>query len=255
MRKLFLLCLCISLTTILLAQKGKIEGKVINSASGQPLANATVILIEQSKTIAADQNGNFIFSRIAPGTYSIKCSYSGHTEKIIEDVIVKNDQSAFLTVSLDEKKSVEVVIVAKKSARVETVASLLVAQKNNASVSDGISAESIRKTPDRSTSDVLKRVSGASIQDERFAIIRGLNDRYNAAFINGAPLPSTESDRKAFAFDIFPSSILDNLVIYKTATPDKSGEFAGGIIDITTKSIPSSNFESLIFIGSLWSNS
>lgn len=253
MRKLFLLCLCISLTTILLAQKGKIEGKVINSASGQPLANATVILIEQSKTIAADQNGNFIFSRIAPGTYSIKCSYSGHTEKIIEDVIVKNDQSAFLTVSLDEKKSDEVVIVAKKSARVETVASLLVAQKNNASVSDGISAESIRKTPDRSTSDVLKRVSGASIQDERFAIIRGLNDRYNAAFINGAPLPSTESDRKAFAFDIFPSSILDNLVIYKTATPDKSGEFAGGIIDITTKSIPSSNFTS-ISIGGGYNN-
>ena len=72
----------------------------------------------------------------------------------------------------------------------------------------------------------------ASIQDDRFAIIRGLNDRYNAAFINGAPLPSTESDRKAFAFDIFPSAILDNLVIYKTATPDKTGEFGGGIIEI-----------------------
>jgi outer membrane receptor protein involved in Fe transport len=94
---------------------------------------------------------------------------------------------------------------------------------------------------------VIKRVSGASIQDDRFAIIRGLNDRYNAAFINGAPLPSTESDRKAFAFDIFPSSILDNLIIYKTATPDKSGEFAGGIIDITTKSIPAKSFTSIGF--------
>ncbi|MEJ7827391.1 MAG: TonB-dependent receptor plug domain-containing protein [Segetibacter sp.] len=112
----------------------------------------------------------------------------------------------------------------------ENVGALLAAQKNSASVSDGISAESIRKTPDRNTSEVIRRVSGASIQDDRFAIIRGLNDRYNAAFLNAAPLPSSESDRKAFAFNIFPSNILDNLIIYKTGTPDMSGEFGGGLV-------------------------
>jgi TonB-dependent receptor len=138
----------------------------------------------------------------------------------------------------------------RRKASLETVNTMLTIQKNSASVSDFITAEQIRRTPDRSTGDVIKRVSGASIQDDRFAIIRGLNDRYNAAFINGAPLPSTESDRKAFAFDIFPASILDNLVIYKTATPDKSGEFAGGIIDITTKSILPKNFTSISFGGS-----
>lgn len=231
------------------AQTGKISGKVINANSGQPLANATVSLIEKSITTSADQNGNFSFSKIAPGTYSIKCSYAGHIDKIVDEIVVGNDNAA-ISISLTEKKSDEVVVTAKASARKETVASLLVAQRNSANVSDAISAESIRKTPDRSTSDVLKRVSGASIQDDRFAIIRGLNDRYNAAFINGAPLPSTESDRKAFAFDIFPSSILDNLVIYKTATPDKTGEFAGGIIDITTKSTLPKGFTSLSFGGS-----
>ena len=96
-------------------------------------------------------------------------------------------------------------------------------------MSDGISAESIKKTPDRTTSDVLKRVSGASIQDNKFVIIRGLNDRYNAAYINGAPLPSSESDRKAFSFDIFPANLLDNLVVVKTAAPDQPADFAGGI--------------------------
>src|SRR5690606_23150562 len=118
-------------------------------------------------------------------------------------------------------------------------------QKNSASVSDGISAEAIRRTPDKNTSDVLKRVSGASIQDNKFAIVRGLNERYNAAYLNGAPLPSSESDRKAFSFDIFPSNMLDNLVITKTARPDMPGEFAGGIIDISTKSIPEKNFISV----------
>jgi TonB-dependent receptor len=91
----------------------------------------------------------------------------------------------------------------------------------------------------------LKRISGASIQDNKFVIIRGLNDRYNAAYINGAPLPSSESDRKAFSFDIFPSIMLDNLVIVKTATPDMPGEFAGGVININTKNIQEKNFQNL----------
>ncbi|MEI7735423.1 MAG: TonB-dependent receptor [Ferruginibacter sp.] len=251
MKKLYAIAIFLIISNILFAQSGKISGKIINASSGQALANATIILIEKSKTETADQNGNFVFSKLAAGTYSIKCSYAGHLEKIIEEIILKDNENFVITVSLTEKKSDAVVVTSTRvRAAGESVASLLVAQKNNASVSDGITAESIRKTPDRSTSDVLKRVSGASIQDDRFAIIRGLNDRYNAAFINGAPLPSTESDRKAFAFDIFPSAILDNLVIYKTATPDKTGDFAGGIIDITTKSIFPKNFTSISIGGS-----
>ncbi len=81
---------------------------------------------------------------------------------------------------------------------------------------------------------MLKRVSGASVQDNKFVVVRGLSDRYNYALINGASLPSSESDRKAFSFDIFPSNMLDNLVIMKSATPDMPGEFAGGVIDINT---------------------
>ncbi len=137
----------------------------------------------------------------------------------------------------------EVVVQAEMNK--ENTNAVLIMQKNNASVSDGISSESIKKTPDRSTSDVIKRISGATIQDNKFAIIRGMSDRYNAGFINGAPLPSSESDKKAFSFDMFPANILDNIIILKTATPDQTGEFAGGIIQINTKSIPEKNSQSI----------
>ena len=247
MKKAYLPGLLFIIPFTVLAQSGKITGKVISASSGQGLSAATLVLIEKSKTEIADQNGNFTFNRLAAGVYSIKSSYAGLDEKSIGEITVKDGDNVTITISLEEKNNTGIVLQSKRSARVESVASLLIVQKNSANVQDGITAESIRKTPDKSTSDVLKRVSGASIQDDRFAIIRGLNDRYNAAFINGAPLPSTESDRKAFAFDIFPSAILDNLVIYKTATPDKTGEFAGGIIDITTKSILQKNFTSISF--------
>ena len=223
-------------------QAGKITGKVVNTSSGQPLGGATLILIEKSLSRAADLNGVFSFSKLAPGKYSIKCTYAGFQDKIIEEIVVKENDNSDISISLESKLSGEVVVTSttkRIKAAGETVASLLIAQKNSANVSDGITAESIKRTPDRSSSDVIKRVSGASIQNDRFAIIRGINDRYNSAFINGAPLPSTESDRKAFAFDIFPSAILDNLVIFKTATPDKTGEFGGGIIEITTRSTSS----------------
>ncbi len=251
MNKLFFLLSLAFFSVTLTAQTGKITGKIINAGSGRPLNNATIILIEKNRTETADQNGNFTFSRLEPGTYSVKCSYSGHVEKTVTDIVVKNNDNTVINISLDEKVSGGVVVTAKRvKAAGETVASLLVVQKNSANVMDGITQQQIKLTPDRSASDVMKRVSGASIQDDRFAIIRGLNDRYNAAFINGAPLPSTESDRKAFAFDIFPSSILDNLIIYKTATPDRSAEFAGGMIDITTKSILPKNFTSISIGGS-----
>ncbi len=241
MKRLCCLTILIAISQIVFAQNGKITGKVISSSSGQPLSGASVTLVEKTKTRAADQNGVFSFSKLEAGTYSIKCSYAGYDAKIIEEVVVKDNDNTDISISLDVKASDAVIVTAPKRLKAAgaTVESLLIAQKNSASVSDGVTAETIKKTPDRSSSDVIKRVSGASIQDDKFAIIRGLNDRYNAAFINGAPLPSTESDRKAFSFDIFPSAILENLIIYKTATPDKTGEFGGGIIEITTKSTSS----------------
>ncbi len=239
-RVCFLIILTI-ISQIVFAQTGKITGKVISAGSGQPLAGASLTLIEKTKIKAADQNGVFSFSKLEAGTYSIKCTYAGYDAKIIEEIIVKDNDNKDVSISLEIKASDVVVVKAPKRLKAAgaTVESLLIAQKNSASVSDGVTEQTIKRTPDRSSSDVIKRVSGATIQDDKFAVIRGLNDRYNAAFINGAPLPSTESDRKAFAFDIFPSSILENLIIYKTATPDKTGEFGGGIIEITTKSTSS----------------
>ncbi len=238
MKAKYIFILSFFISSTILGQSAKINGKVINSNSGQPLGGASLTLIEKSILKVADQNGFFSFNKLEPGTYSIKCSYAGYEPKIIEEIIVKVNDNTDISISLDIKASDAVVVSAPKRLKAAgaTIESLLIAQKNSASVSDGITEQSIKKTPDKSSSDVIKRVSGASIQDDKFAVIRGLNDRYNAAFINGAPLPSTESDRKAFAFDIFPSAILDNLVIYKTATPDKTGEFGGGIIEITTKS-------------------
>lgn len=243
----------ITLTTTLIyffslsmAQTGKIVGKMIDAKTGETLPGATVLVEGTTKGASADFDGNFSLSNLQPGKYTIVASYITYDNKKFVDVVVKANDVTELNIGLDQSSSQnlnEVVVQAEMNK--ENTNTLLVMQKNNASVSDGISSESIKKTPDRSTSDVIKRISGATIQDNKFAIIRGMSDRYNSAFINGAPLPSSESDKKAFSFDIFPANILDNITIEKTARPDLTGEFAGGVININTKSIPEKNSQTI----------
>lgn len=230
------------------SQVGKVSGKVISSKNEGLISSIVTISFDVfTKSVATDYNGDFNINNLKPGTYKVTAKYTGFETTVTENVVVKANQTTTLNIVLFEKQRQLKDVNIKAKVKRDNVSALLIMQKNAASVGDAISAETIKRSPDKSTSDVLKRVSGASIQDNKFAIIRGLNERYNAAYLNGSALPSSESDRKAFAFDIFPSNMLDNLIITKTATPDQTGEFAGGIILINTKNVPDENFQSFSF--------
>lgn len=232
-------------TAMAFAQTGAISGKVVDETTGEELFGATVLIKGTTKGGSTDFSGDFELNNIAPGKYTLVFSYVSYVTKEVTDVVVTNGKITSLNVSLSEKVSeaTEVVIVA--SYKKESVNALLLQQKNATSIGDGVSAEVIRQSTASNSGDVIKKVSGASIQGGKFAVIRGLNDRYNTAYINGAPLPSTEPDRRAFSFDIIPAGMLDNMIISKTATPDMPGDFSGGIIQINTKDFPEINFYNL----------
>ena len=223
-----------------------ITGTVIEESTGKPLPGVLVAIIGTKFSTQTDAQGKFYFRKMPAGQYILEFSLFSFSTKVVDEVVVVDKEATVLNVSLAEMNGVlDEVVIKTVKAKTESVQSLLTMQKNSIRVSDGISAESIKRTPDRTTSDVLRRISGTSIQDNKFVIVRGLNDRYNTTYLNGSPLPSTEPDKKAFSFDIFPANMLDNLVINKTASPDLPGEFAGGIIEINTKSTPDKNFQSI----------
>jgi TonB-dependent receptor len=247
MNKLLLFVLTF-ITYFSFSQTGKITGKIIDSKTGETLPGATAVIEGTTKGASADFDGNFSLNNVPAGKVNLIFSYISYDSKKFTDVVVKENDVTNINVQLEPSSSTtfsEVVVVVEMIK--ENNAALTLMQKNNISVSDGVSAETIKKTPDRTTADVIKRVSGVTIVNDKFVVIRGLNDRYNASYLNGAPLPSTEADRKAFAFDIFPANMLDNILINKTATPDMPGDFAGGIVQVNTKSIPDKNFISTNF--------
>ncbi len=224
------------------AQTGKLSGTVKDAAKGEPQFGITVMLQDASRGARTDFEGKYTIDKLSPGNYVFVFTGMGFSKKVISDVKIENGKTTVLDIVLEEFSVEGKTVVITGSYKKESDMSLITQRKTASQISDGISAEQIKKSPDNTTSDIMKRVPGASVQDNKFAIIRGLNDRYNQGFINGAPLPSTESDRKAFSFDIFPSNMIDNMVILKTATPDLPADFAGGVIIINTKDIPESDF-------------
>ena len=247
-KKYFSIILKISLLLIIstasvFAQTGKIAGKVSDKTTGETLIGLTVGIDGTTKGASTDIEGRYVIINLAPGKYNVTFRYLGYKSKSITGIEVLSGKVTNLDVIMEEvttQSLSEVVVTA--TYRQETVGSLYAQQKNAVSISSGISSETIQRSPDKNTSEVLKRVSGASIQNNKFVIIRGLADRYNTTLLNNAILPSTEPDKKAFSFDIIPSNLVDKIVINKTASPDLPGDFAGGVIQIVTKDVPDANY-------------
>lgn len=235
-----LVVICILFISSSLSAQGKqirISGKVTDESSGASLVGVTVTSA-QAKSTRTDADGNFFLTLEHGKTYSIQFTSVGYQTKVVEGVVAGDANFSFLTIAL-AKANVELNnVTVKTTARRESAAALYSVQKNASAISDAISAEVIKKSPDRNTSEVLRRVSGTSVQDNKFVVIRGLNERYNASLLNNSVLPSTEPDKKAFSFDIIPSSVIDNITIYKSPTPDLPGDFAGGAVKITTRDYP-----------------
>jgi TonB-dependent receptor len=230
------------------AQNAEISG-TITDETGATFPTVLIFLDGTTIPVRSDMDGNYKLKNVGSGKHTILFRFPEYKPVEMKDIMVKAGDKLEINVKLEPSAQEIGEFTVKGTMDKGGTASLEKDKQNAATVSDGTSSEEMKKRPDNKASDALKRISGASIQDNKFVVIRGLNDRYNAAFINGAPLPSSESDKKAFSFDIFPSMMLDNIVILKTATPDLPGEFAGGVININTKNPKDTNFQS-ISIGS-----
>lgn len=214
-----------------------IKGKVIDASNSDPLVGATVKVKAIQQGAVTDLDGYYSIDDIVPGNYTIEISYIGYNLKTIENVKVEKDKVTNLDVALtiDGISTDEIVIESTQSLSNEQ--SLLTEQKNSENIQDGISEQQIKRAPDVTAGDALKRVIGVNIVDNKYVYIRGTSERYNNTTLNGVLVPSSESDRKSFSFDIFPSKLLENIIVAKSFTPDLPGNFSGGLVQLNTKDL------------------
>lgn len=242
MKLTILLASFLIFTNYTFSQVGKIEGKVSDLTTGN-IVTGVSISINGGKTITSTGvDGYFVLTVDAGKKYSILLTSVGYITKEITDVEVKGGEVTNLYILIERSTKTEEAVVVKATSRKATTAALIAFQRNTPVVAQVISAEAIKRSPDKNTGEVLKRVPGASLQDGKYLVVRGLADRYNQTLMNGVLLSSTEPDRKTFSFDIIPSSIIENIIINKSSLPEYPGEWAGGLIQVNTKDVPVQNF-------------
>lgn len=223
-------------------QPGKLAGKIIDEENGQAIIGATIRVGE--KGTVTDAGGAFTLF-LSPGKYEAVVSFIGYGTKAVTDIDVKDSQPFILNVTLKRTKGQLKSVVVTASAKKESVNALLLQQKKAAEITNGISAEEISRTPDKNIGESLKRISGVSTNENKYVIIRGIGERYNAAMLDGITLPSTEAQSRNFSFDLIPANLVDNVIVSKTVTPDMNASFGGGLIQINTKDIPVTDFTSI----------
>jgi len=220
------------------AARGFIVGQVVDKESGRPLEATNILLVGTMLRTQTDLDGRYRLP--APvGTYTVRAFRLGSAPTQIDSVRVTAGGTVTANFALGSVAlQLQSVAVTAGPVQATNEDALLAMQKAAPRVSDGISAQAIARAPGASASDAIVRVTGVSIVDNKFAVVRGLSERYSNTLLNGVELPSPEPLKKIVPLDLFPSSLLESIVVSKTATPDRPGDFAGGSVEISTKEFP-----------------
>ncbi|MBV6514291.1 MAG: hypothetical protein FMNOHCHN_03894 [Ignavibacteriaceae bacterium] len=222
--------------------KGSITGKITDKQNNEELIGANILVSGTSIGASTDIDGIYAIKNLDPGVYELKVSYISYQTLVIKDVKVEAGKETRLNISMvSSATQLEEVVVTAEAMR-NSEAAVLKIQKNSINIVDGISAELIKKNNSSDGTDILKTMTGVTISEGKYAYIRGIGDRYNNTLLNGANLPSTDPEKKSFSYDIFPASLIENVVTAKTFTPDKPADFSGGLVQIQTLEFPQSFF-------------
>ena len=219
-----------------------IKGTVIDDITNEPLIGATVEVEGTATGTATDFDGSF----------EIECNDGSRLVfKYVAYVTAVMSASDGMTARLRPSQQALSEVTVTAQSRRDVDAALLRQWKASMTVNSGVSAQQISRTQDRDASEVMRRVPGISIIDDKFVMVRGLAQRYNNVWINGSAVPSSEADSRAFSFDIIPASQLDNITIVKAPAPEYPADFCGGFILVNTKNIPEKNAFSITLGGNI----
>ncbi|HAI56528.1 MAG TPA: hypothetical protein DCM04_01225 [Saprospirales bacterium] len=220
-----------------IAQQGSISGVITDEEIGETLISAYVYIEGTDIAEATDFDGKYTI-KVAPGTYTLKVTYIGFDDKLIEGVEVKDGEVTYINVPMSTGSQMieQVVVSAKAITRGENAVMQL--QKKSYKIQDGISAQEMSKLASGTVASAMTKVTGATVEDGKYINVRGLGDRYSLTQLDGLIMPGSDPYRNSASLDLIPTAILDNVITSKTFTPDQPGIFIGGNVDVKTKSFP-----------------
>lgn len=236
-----ILCLFLS---IAVAKASNIKGHVYDQKTGEALVGASVKLENTDKTTMTGLDGSFEFKKVTAGNFTIKVSYISY-KTFSRQITILNENNPSLKIYLSDESGndlSEIVIGGKRDGAAENTARKI--EQKSLQVMNVVSGHAMEISPDLTVANVIQRVSGVSVErssngDGQYAILRGMDKRYNYTLVNGIKIPSPDNKFRYVPLDIFPVELLERLEIYKSLTPNMEGDAVGGVVNMVMKDAPS----------------
>ncbi len=220
------------------ADTGAIAGRVVDTWQGSPLGGVTVLVRGTTLGTTTDAAGNYAVANVPPGTYAVVFTRSGYSKATMGNVRVVAGQRTPADYALKpEFYEMEAFEAVAEPVLDQGTNLLLDRQRATVSV-EALGSDQISRLGAGDAAEAVSKVTGVTIKDGKFAVIRGLSDRYTAASLNGAEIPSADPERQVAQLDLFPAEMIERVEVRKTYTPDLPGGFTGGSVNIVTKSFP-----------------
>lgn len=244
--KLLIFSTLMSLSCYLWGQgTATLTGSILEEATKETIIGANVTIVGTPLGATTDFDGLYVVRGISPGKYDIEVTSIGLETYLLKDVEFKAGETKIINVVMKESTQLLNEVTITEYRRTNTEAAVLLEVKNAKSVVSAISSQQILKSQDNNAAQVMQRIPGVTIVENRFVMIRGLSERYNNVMINNVIAPSTEVNKRTFSFDLISSGALDRMLIYKSGSPELPGDFAGGVIKIFTIDNVEENFTKL----------
>jgi hypothetical protein len=216
----------------------------------EPMAFANVIVKGSTIGTTTDFDGKYSLD-LEPGEYTLTFSFVGYQTIEVSEVLIKSDEVEQVDVTLSTNTLDEIIITT--TVRKNTESAVLDIQKKSAVMLDGLSSQGIKKAGASNIASAVKSVPGVSVQGGKYVYVRGLGDRYTKSILNGVDIPGLDPDRNTIQMDIFPTNILENIIVIKSAAAEYPADFTGGVVDIVTRDFPTKK-ETSFSIGSAYNS-
>lgn len=221
---------------------GQIQGRIVGTDTGEPVGFADLLLTPADTTLRrvgglSNADGTYRLEAAA-GRYTLQVRALSYATQRIEGITITANQLLPWNLALRPDAIQQEEVVVEAEARRNTEAALLQARKKAVALGDAVSAEQVRKSPDRDAAEVLRRVTGLSVSEGKYVFVRGLGERYSSTEVDGVRIASPEQNKRVVPLDLLPANLVDHIVVQKTYTSDRPAEFGGGDVQVRTKDFP-----------------
>ena len=222
------------------ARKVRVTGVVRDDSNNITLPGLPVE-VTGGETVYTDVDGRYIVD-LVPGSYEIKVSMDGYETKTLKVDVAAGARVIDANVGLSMTRFAETVTVTAPGFFMDAVTSsaeaMVADRKSAATIIDNMGSQDMKKNADTDAAAAMSRVTGLSVVDNQYVFVRGLGERYSNTTLSGSTLPTTEPDKKVVPLDLFPAGLLDSVQVSKSYSPDRSAEFAGGLVQIQPLKFP-----------------